>query len=274
RYWENLVASPKHNGSTPLAKGSRLPVWPAFSALSSQRTFCSAALEVKPRGLSSRMMPLTLRRIRLTWATGYSSASALSASLCRRSSAIARSISADRWAPRLRRSSKWKCSCGTLRSFITLPSCRRRKLAALPRALSDCPTASEPSAPMTVMKTLAWARSRLTSTAVMVTRPTRGSLTSRRISSASWRCIWSPMRWVRLYSFAILATCNYSGKRPDRLMPDRAPPSEAPPTALGRGFRHARASEGTGHLDFLEDFDLVADLDVVVALDANAALHA
>src|SRR5690606_15772555 len=69
RYWENLVASPKHSGSTPVASGSRLPVCPAFSALSSQRTFCRAWLELMPRGLSSTRMPLTLRRIRFTCAT-------------------------------------------------------------------------------------------------------------------------------------------------------------------------------------------------------------
>ena len=46
----------------PVAKGSRLPTWPALSAPSSRRTFCRAALDDSPRGLSSSRMPFTSPR--------------------------------------------------------------------------------------------------------------------------------------------------------------------------------------------------------------------
>src|SRR6478672_9578132 len=58
-----LVASPKHTGSRPVANGSRLPVWPPFSARNRCRTRCSAWLELSPRGLSSRRMPSSLRKM-------------------------------------------------------------------------------------------------------------------------------------------------------------------------------------------------------------------
>src|SRR5688572_24921828 len=44
-------------GSTPVASGSRLPVWPAFSRPNTRRTRCTAALELSPRGLSSSRIP-------------------------------------------------------------------------------------------------------------------------------------------------------------------------------------------------------------------------
>src|SRR5690606_13489386 len=52
-----LVASPKHTGSRPVASGSRLPVWPAFSARYRWRTRCRAWFELSPRGLSSSRRP-------------------------------------------------------------------------------------------------------------------------------------------------------------------------------------------------------------------------
>jgi len=60
--WLNLVAAPKHSGNTPVAKGSSVPVWPAFSACSSHLAFCSALLLDRPRGLSSKSTPCTGRR--------------------------------------------------------------------------------------------------------------------------------------------------------------------------------------------------------------------
>src|SRR5690606_8415681 len=58
-----LVASPRHSGRTPLASGSRLPVCPPLLALNSQRTFCRAALELMPSGLSKIRMPSISRRL-------------------------------------------------------------------------------------------------------------------------------------------------------------------------------------------------------------------
>jgi CO/xanthine dehydrogenase Mo-binding subunit len=52
-----LVASPRQIGSMPVASGSRLPVWPAFSRRNMRRTRCTAALELRPRGLSSSSIP-------------------------------------------------------------------------------------------------------------------------------------------------------------------------------------------------------------------------
>src|SRR5690606_39832955 len=50
------------SGSTPVASGSRVPVWPAFSARSSHLTFCKAWLLERPSGLSSSNTPCTGRR--------------------------------------------------------------------------------------------------------------------------------------------------------------------------------------------------------------------
>ena len=63
--WLNLVAAPKHSGSTPVASGSRVPVWPAFSARSNHLTFCKAWLLESPSGLSSSSTPCTGRRCTL-----------------------------------------------------------------------------------------------------------------------------------------------------------------------------------------------------------------
>lgn len=45
---ENFVASPKHKGSSPLAKGSSVPVWPAFvhseGGVPSVKRYCSTNL--------------------------------------------------------------------------------------------------------------------------------------------------------------------------------------------------------------------------------------
>src|SRR6187431_3071504 len=87
----------------------------------------------------------------------------------------------------------------------------------------------------------AWVRSFVTSAEVIVIRPTRGSLTSRRTSSESKRLSCSSTRRARGYS---------------------------------RGIVPASGSELAGDDDALEALDLVLDLDVVVALDADAALSA
>ena len=58
----NLVAAPKHSGSSPDASGSRVPVWPAFSARNRRLAFCSASLLDRPTGLSSSSTPCTARR--------------------------------------------------------------------------------------------------------------------------------------------------------------------------------------------------------------------
>jgi hypothetical protein len=62
---ENLVASPKHTGNKPVAKGSSVPVCPAFDALNKRLVICSALLEVIPMGLSSSRTPLMFRLIGL-----------------------------------------------------------------------------------------------------------------------------------------------------------------------------------------------------------------
>ena len=54
---ENLVASPRQSGSTPVASGSRLPVCPTLRAPNSRFTRCTASLELKPAGLSSTTTP-------------------------------------------------------------------------------------------------------------------------------------------------------------------------------------------------------------------------
>src|SRR5690554_6037535 len=63
--WENLVASPKHRGSTPVARGSSAPVWPALAAPYRRLTCCRIPLEVTPWGLSITRMPFTSRPLRL-----------------------------------------------------------------------------------------------------------------------------------------------------------------------------------------------------------------
>src|SRR5210317_986494 len=56
---QTFVASPKHDGNLPVADGSRLPVCPAFLALSSRRTVCKARFDVIPAGLLSNNKPST-----------------------------------------------------------------------------------------------------------------------------------------------------------------------------------------------------------------------
>src|SRR5260370_18337412 len=63
--WLNLVAAPKHSGSTPVANGSSVPVCPAFSARSNHLTFCKASLLDSSSGLSSSNTPCTGRRCTL-----------------------------------------------------------------------------------------------------------------------------------------------------------------------------------------------------------------
>jgi hypothetical protein len=57
RYWENLVASPKHSGRTPVASGSRLPVWPALAAPNRRLARCRAWLELSPRACRATECP-------------------------------------------------------------------------------------------------------------------------------------------------------------------------------------------------------------------------
>src|SRR5215467_3587814 len=52
-----FVAAPTQMGSTPDASGSRVPVCPAFSTLSSERTRRTTSNEVGPAGLSITRMP-------------------------------------------------------------------------------------------------------------------------------------------------------------------------------------------------------------------------
>src|SRR5258705_5632920 len=54
---ENLVASPKTSGNSPVAKGSSVPVWPPFSEPSARFARASARVEVRPAGLSRRRTP-------------------------------------------------------------------------------------------------------------------------------------------------------------------------------------------------------------------------
>src|SRR5258708_5901032 len=58
----NLVASPRQIGNSPVAKGSRVPVWPARSAWYSHLTRPSALVEDRPSGLSRRKTPVSGRR--------------------------------------------------------------------------------------------------------------------------------------------------------------------------------------------------------------------
>src|SRR6266545_7381493 len=61
----NLVASPKQMGKSPVARGSSVPVWPAFWARYRRFARCSAALDDRPRGLSRSRTP-SIRRLLLT----------------------------------------------------------------------------------------------------------------------------------------------------------------------------------------------------------------
>src|SRR5690348_3218317 len=67
-----LVASPSATGRMPLASGSRVPPWPAFSALKRRRTAATARAELTPTGLSSASQPWTgwPRRLRVTVVLG------------------------------------------------------------------------------------------------------------------------------------------------------------------------------------------------------------
>src|SRR5690349_24644499 len=67
-----FVASPRATGRMPLASGSRVPPWPAFSASKRRRTIATARAELTPRGLSSTSQPWTgwPRRLRATVVLG------------------------------------------------------------------------------------------------------------------------------------------------------------------------------------------------------------
>src|SRR6266446_6425577 len=60
----NLVASPKQMGKSPVARGSSVPVWPAFWARYRRFAPCSAALDDRPRGLSRSRTPSIRRLLR------------------------------------------------------------------------------------------------------------------------------------------------------------------------------------------------------------------
>src|SRR5688572_25432449 len=53
----NLVASPNSTSSRPEASGSSVPAWPALAAPQAFFALCSAALELRPSGLSSSSAP-------------------------------------------------------------------------------------------------------------------------------------------------------------------------------------------------------------------------
>src|SRR5690606_219334 len=57
-----LVASPKHRGKRPVARGSSAPVWPPFSARNNRRACCRAWFELRPAGLSSNSRPSSDRK--------------------------------------------------------------------------------------------------------------------------------------------------------------------------------------------------------------------
>src|SRR6185295_9934221 len=94
-----------------------------------------------------------------------------------------------------------------------------------------------------VTKIFACERSPDTSTAVIVTRPTRGSLTWSRRSSASSRWICSPTRCARCECFFTSVADEEELQRPR-------------------------------HFDDLVDLELVALFDVVEVLERQAALEA
>jgi hypothetical protein len=48
------VASPKATAKSPVASGSKVPAWPAFLALKSQRTLLTTALEEIPACLFTK----------------------------------------------------------------------------------------------------------------------------------------------------------------------------------------------------------------------------
>src|SRR5258706_1232586 len=143
-------------------------------------------------------------------------------------------MSRARREPRSTDSSKVKCSSGTERVLRRWAIPERRKPAA--RCSPSCASRAADSGPRTVKNTLACDWSPEISTPVSVTMPTRGSRTSRRISSASSRWICSAMR-------------------------------------ARRGALMTPSSEGARDLDHLEDLELVPDLHVVEVLDAESALE-
>jgi hypothetical protein len=67
---ENLVASPKQRGKTPVASGSKLPVCPALLASNNRLAICNDLFELCPAGLSNIKMPL-IARPRRFFATAY-----------------------------------------------------------------------------------------------------------------------------------------------------------------------------------------------------------
>ena len=57
RKFSALAARPSRMGSTPVAMGSRVPVWPIFFSRASPRSTATASNEVNPWGLSKISMP-------------------------------------------------------------------------------------------------------------------------------------------------------------------------------------------------------------------------
>ena len=57
RKFSALAARPSRTGSTPVAMGSKVPVWPIFFSQASPRSTATASNEVNPWGLSNISMP-------------------------------------------------------------------------------------------------------------------------------------------------------------------------------------------------------------------------
>src|SRR3984957_9425368 len=90
-----LVASPRHTGSMPVARGSRLPTCPALTRSKSVRTRCRAAFEESPSGLSSSRTPLRTGNLSGASAPGGVLARAWLGGRAARARAIARDRAVD-----------------------------------------------------------------------------------------------------------------------------------------------------------------------------------
>ena len=58
------MARPMTSGSTPVAKGSSVPVWPTFGEPIARRTTATTSCEVGPAGLSMTRTPFMITRAR------------------------------------------------------------------------------------------------------------------------------------------------------------------------------------------------------------------
>src|SRR5580698_2635356 len=173
------------------------------------------------------------------WLVQQQNAVHVSSGLGAVSAATARSISCVRCTALSSVSSKTKARRGACRRPSWRPTAPRRKPPARASPSATCCGSCVPAKGTKKMRAVA--RSCATSTAVMVTLPTRGSLTSRLMRSASTRCICASMRLCRPALGWCLLGILLNGAR-------------------DFGARIA--------------LDLVADPHVLVVLDANAALGA